>query len=108
MVAVNGLDDLLRRADKAGDLPDRNPVLQQPGDAGVLERVRRDLIAKTGELAGAIPSLALLGDQSAGIFDRAGPPSFGASASGAARACQGSEREPVACWCRSRLRRGDT
>ena len=70
MMTISVADDLLRGADEACDLPNRHAVLKRPSDASVLEHMRRDLIAKVGKLACAIPTLAFLQYQSASVFDR--------------------------------------
>ena len=54
MMAVRVANDLLRRADKAGDFPNWHAVLKQPGNAGVFENVRRDIVAESGQRAGAV------------------------------------------------------
>src|SRR5690606_21019673 len=51
VVAVDLTDGLFARPREAGDFPRLHSGLQQPGDAGVLERVRGHLLAQLGELA---------------------------------------------------------
>jgi len=60
MMTVGAPHDLLRGAEHAGDVVDRDTELQQHGSAGMPQDVRRHISAKSGQLARRPPRSTFL------------------------------------------------
>ncbi|MNS26580.1 hypothetical protein D3C72_585080 [compost metagenome] len=73
-MSVDLADERLAGAGETGDLPGRNAILKQPGDAGVLQRVRRYVRAEPRPLSRAFEAPPLTLDDVAlvlaGAIDR--------------------------------------